>query len=106
MSKCFTWPFRCFALATLCGCAATPPGSPPQKPAAKSRPDTNSIEQLTSAARDSLVVITHYGRDGREDGVGTGFVIAPDGLIATSLHVIGEARSPRPCLSPQRCRRT
>lgn len=51
-----------------------------------------SIEALTSAAMKSVVVIQHFGRDGKEDGVGAGFVISPDGLIATSLHVIGEAR--------------
>ncbi len=51
-----------------------------------------SIEALTAAAMKSVVVIQHFGRDGKEDGVGAGFVISPDGLIATSLHVIGEAR--------------
>jgi regulator of sirC expression with transglutaminase-like and TPR domain len=40
----------------------------------------------------SVVVIAHYGRDGKQDGVGAGFVISEEGLIATSLHVIGEAR--------------
>jgi regulator of sirC expression with transglutaminase-like and TPR domain len=38
------------------------------------------------------VVIKQFGRDGREDGVGAGFIISEDGLVATSLHVIGEAR--------------
>lgn len=51
-----------------------------------------SIEALTATAMKSVVVIQHFGRDGKEDGVGAGFVISPDGLIATSLHVIGEAR--------------
>ena len=54
--------------------------------------ETKSIEALTESARKSMVVIKHFGRDGKEDGVGAGFVISPDGLIATSLHVIGEAR--------------
>lgn len=49
------------------------------------------MEALT-AALPSVVVIKHFGRDGKEDGVGAGFVISSDGLIATSLHVIGEAR--------------
>ena len=68
-----------------------------QKPAsAKNRTsapaETVSIEALTAAALRSVVVIKQFGRDGKEDGVGAGFVISEGGLIATSLHVIGEAR--------------
>jgi chromosome segregation protein len=51
-----------------------------------------SIETLTEIARRSVVVVSHYGRDGSEEGVGAGFVVSTNGLIATSLHVIGEAR--------------
>lgn len=51
-----------------------------------------SVEELTAWAKKSLVVISHYGRDGKVDGVGSGFVIDAKGLIATSFHVIGEAR--------------
>ena len=85
----FPASLRLVTLIALCGCAAPAPDSP-RKPVASS--NTNSIEQLTAAVRNSIVVITHYGRDGQEDGVGAGFVISADGLIATSLHVIGEAR--------------
>src|SRR5437879_2999596 len=53
---------------------------------------TKSVEQITTLARKSVVVITHAGRDGKRQGLGTGFVIGADGLIATNLHVIGEAR--------------
>ncbi len=49
-------------------------------------------EKLAETARQSVAIISQLGRDGREGGVGAGFVIAPDGLIATSLHVIGESR--------------
>ncbi|HMJ66952.1 MAG TPA: tetratricopeptide repeat protein, partial [Candidatus Binatia bacterium] len=51
-----------------------------------------SVEELARRLRPSVVVVSHFGRDGKEDGVGAGFIISSNGLIATSLHVIGEAR--------------
>lgn len=51
-----------------------------------------SVEELATIARRSVVVIAHYNRAGKEDGVGAGFVVSSNGLVATSLHVIGEAR--------------
>lgn len=60
-----------------------------QKPSAVQTPDAVA---LTETAKKSVVVITHYGRDGKQNGVGSGFVIARDGLIATCFHVIDEAR--------------
>ncbi|HZO85176.1 MAG TPA: transglutaminase family protein [Verrucomicrobiae bacterium] len=53
--------------------------------------DRQSVEKLVAAARDSVVVISHFGRDGKEEGVGAGFPISSN-LIATALHVIGESR--------------
>src|SRR6059058_280003 len=68
-----------------------------ERPARKTKPKTDpaeaqSIETLAEQARKSVVVISHFGRDGKEDGVGAGFIVSSNGLIATSLHVIGEAR--------------
>ena len=57
-----------------------------------SLPPAASTEQLAARARPSLAVITNHGRNGAKEGIGTGFVISADGLIATSLHVVGEAR--------------
>ena len=59
-------------------------------PQAETAPKT--IEELTRAVKESVVVISFSGRDGRRLGIGSGFVIDPDGLVATNLHVIGEAR--------------
>lgn len=50
------------------------------------------IEALTTRVQPSVVVIRFAGRDGTPQGIGSGFVIGADGLIATNLHVIGEAR--------------
>jgi len=51
-----------------------------------------TVEQLVAQAKPSIVVITFDGRDGERQGLGTGFVVDAKGLVATNLHVIGEAR--------------
>lgn len=51
-----------------------------------------TVEELAADAKESLAVILYTGRDGKQQGLGTGFVIDENGLIATNLHVIGEAR--------------
>ena len=84
-------------LAGSIGLAAPEKSAPeniPPKPAPASArlPLENPVETISELARPSVVVIAHFGRDGKEDGVGSGFVIATNGLIATSLHVVGEAR--------------
>ncbi|MEQ9411857.1 MAG: transglutaminase family protein [Fuerstiella sp.] len=54
-----------------------------------------SIETLAADVRKSLVIVRAVGRDGRDAGHGTGFVISRDGLIATARHVIGDRRPVR-----------
>src|SRR6478735_9191604 len=59
---------------------------------AADEPPALSVKQVTAKVRPSVVVISFAGREGSRQGLGTGFVIDKSGLIATNLHVIGEAR--------------
>jgi regulator of sirC expression with transglutaminase-like and TPR domain len=63
----------------------------PEAQASESDPGV-SAEDLAVRAKESVVSVSFAGRDGQEAGMGTGFVIDANGLIATNLHVIGEAR--------------
>src|SRR5439155_8064964 len=66
---------------------------PAQRGAAQEKSaDPKTVEQLAEQSRPAIAVITVTGRDGKQRGLGTGFVVSADGLIATNLPVIGEAR--------------
>lgn len=89
------------SLLAICGSSTTSRAEdrPPEpqvaakSPAKSSEPPVEQpVEQLVAQAKPAVVVISTTGRDGQQFGMGTGFVIRADGLIATNLHVIGEAR--------------
>ncbi len=58
-------------------------------------PVDRSISELADFVKRSLVVIRPAGRDGQDIGLGTGFVIASNGLIATARHCIEEGHDIR-----------
>ncbi len=66
--------------------------SAPTRGEPTSTEERRSFKEIAEEYRDSIVTITHLDRNGEQLGMGTGFVIDEQGLIATNRHVLGEAR--------------
>src|SRR5687768_5636293 len=83
-NRALAWLLAFFAFAWASDAASKKP--------ATSTAQEQSVADLARRLRSSVVIVSHYGRDGKPDGVGAGFVVSSNGLIATCAHVIGEAR--------------
>lgn len=53
---------------------------------------THSLKTIIDRVSPSVVTIRVQGRDGDEIGIGTGFIVDSQGLVATNFHVITEGR--------------
>ncbi len=83
--------FRTLCLLALAS-AASHPGRADDAPSAPATLAFPDLQPLIAKVQPSIVVISFTDRDGAAHGLGTGFIISADGLIATNLHVLGEAR--------------
>ncbi|MBX3412484.1 MAG: trypsin-like peptidase domain-containing protein [Pirellulales bacterium] len=86
----FVWMGALAWLSLLAPLFAAEPDQAPSTSDAATVP--TDVAELAARVRDSIVVITTTGRDGRPLGVGSGFILSAEGLIATNYHVIGDAR--------------
>ncbi|MCA9621749.1 MAG: trypsin-like peptidase domain-containing protein [Myxococcales bacterium] len=82
-------PWYVLASAALVGCSGPPPTTPPSPSAsvqaAPAPPEKLSARQILERATPAIVTVL------TPRGLGTGFVVKPEGWIATNLHVVAGA---------------
>jgi len=84
---------RAFCIGALAICAASARAEAADDETNPAATDHDQdVAEIVKQVQPSVVVVTFSGRDGRTQGIGSGFIVREDGLIATNLHVIGEAR--------------
>ena len=82
------WILSCVCFGGLLLTSLSAAADPVAKPASPPAP----VEELTKRALESVVVVYQHGRDTDVQATGTGFIVSPDGLIATNWHVINDRR--------------
>jgi len=80
---------------------SAPPDGDPQNPTtaaqtkleqkSETHEKTRTVSEIAKAVKPSLVKVTQFGREGAS-GMGSGFVLSAEGLVATNRHVIGDGR--------------
>lgn len=79
-------------LLAFVGCREPAPPAPPPTPTEPEPSFELRVGDVVRRAAPAVVTIRVENRGGQSRATGAGFVVGADGLIATSLHVIGEAR--------------
>jgi S1-C subfamily serine protease len=82
---------RATLAATLAAAAAAAPAAGQRAMATQVANTAVTPRQIAASARAALLMIRALGERGDTLGLGTGFVVSPDGMFVTNFHVVQEA---------------